>query len=141
MMNMMLVPRRNNFDLFDEFFDDEFFPRKERNMMRTDIRELKDKYIIDIDLPGFKKENLNISLENGYLNIHAKVEKNENENNHEKFVRRERFFGECSRSYYVGDNIKEEDINAEFKDGILKVEVPKKEEEKNKKEIKQIEIK
>ena len=140
-MNMMLVPRRNNFDLFDEFFDDDFFPRKEKNMMRTDIREQKDKYIIDIDLPGFKKENLHISLENGYLNIHAKVEKNEKEDNHERFVRRERFYGECSRSYYVGDNIKEEDIKAEFKDGILKVEVPKKEEEKNKKEIKQIEIK
>ncbi len=140
-MNMMLVPRRNNFDLFDEFFDDEFFPRKEKNMMRTDIREQKDKYIIDIDLPGFKKENLNISLENGYLNIHAKVEKNDKENDNERFVRRERFYGECSRSYFVGDNIKEEDIKAEFKDGILKVEVPKKDEEKNKKEIKQIEIK
>ena len=106
---MMLVPRRNNFDLFDDFFEDDFFPKKERNLMRTDIREKKDKYIIDVDLPGFEKNNINISLHNGYLNIHAKVEKNDDKKEDEKFVHRERFFGECSRSYYVGDEIKEEE--------------------------------
>ena len=139
---MMLVPRRNNFDLFDDFFEDDFFPRRERNLMKTDIREMKDKYIIDVDLPGFEKDNIQLSLENGYLNIHAKVEKNnDHDKNEEKFIRRERFFGECSRSYYVGDEIKEEDINAEFKNGILKVEVPKKEEQKKINAPKQIEIK
>lgn len=139
---MMLVPRRNNFDLFDDFFDDEFFPKKERNLMRTDIREKKDKYIIDVDLPGFEKNNINVSLRNGYLNIHAKVEKNnDDKKEEEKYVHRERFFGECSRSYYVGDEIKEEDINAEFKNGILKVEIPKKEEQKKLDSVKQIEIK
>ncbi len=139
---MMLVPIRNNFDLFDDFFEDDFFPtKKERNLMRTDIREKKDKYIIDVDLPGFEKNNINISLQNGYLNIHAKVEKNDDKKEHEKFVHRERFFGECSRSYYVGDEIKEDDINAEFKNGILKVEVPKKEEQKKLNAVKQIEIK
>ena len=138
---MMLVPRRNDFDLFDDFFEDDFFPRKERNLMRTDIREQKDRYIIDVDLPGFEKNNIKVSLNNGYLNIHAKVDKKEDDNKEpEKFVRRERFFGECSRSYYVGDEIKEEDIKAEFKNGILKVEVPKKEAKKTN-EIKQIEIK
>ena len=138
---MMLVPRRNNFDLFDEFFDDEFFPRKERNLMKTDVRDLKDKYLIEVDLPGFEKENIKLSLHNGYLNIHAKVDKKDEEKEHEKYLRRERFFGECSRNYYVGDEIKEEDINAEFKNGILKVEVPKKDEQKKTNEVKNIEIK
>ena len=69
---MMLVPRRNTFDLFDEFFDDDIFPKhevftkKERNLMKTDIKEKKDRYVLDIDLPGFDKENINISLNNGY---------------------------------------------------------------------------
>ena len=138
---MMLVPRRNNFDLFGDFFDEDFFPKKERNLMRTDIREKKDKYIVDIDLPGFEKNNISLSLENGYLNIHAKVEKKEDHDNDEKFVHRERFFGECSRSYYVGDDIKEEDINAEFKNGILQIEIPKKEEQKKLNSPKHIEIK
>ena len=127
---MMLVPRRNNCDLFDDFFEDDFFPRKERNLMKTDIREKDDKYLVDVDLPGFEKENINLSLENGYLNIHAKVEKNEENGKKEKYVRRERFFGECSRSFYVGEDIKEEDIHAEFKNGILKLEIPKKDQKK-----------
>lgn len=137
---MMLVPRRN-FDLFDDFFDDGFFSKKERNLMKTDIRETKDKYIIDIDLPGFEKENINLSLNQGYLEISAKVDKEENNDNDEKFVRRERFTGECSRSFYVGDDIKEEDIQAEFKNGILKIEVPKVDPEEKSHESKQIEIK
>ncbi len=138
---MMLVPRRNSFDLFDDFFDDEFFPRKERNLMKTDIREKKDKYIVDVDLPGFSKENIQLSLENGYLNIHAKMDKNEEKKDEEKFIRRERFMGECTRSFYLGEEIKEEDINAEFKDGILKITIPKKEEQKKLNNKKQIEIK
>lgn len=137
---MMLVPRRNSFDLFDDFFDEGLFSKKERNMMKTDIKELKDKYVIDIDLPGFKKENINISLNNGYLNISAKQEKEINEEE-EKYVHQERFYGECSRNFYVGDNIKDEDIAAEFKDGILKIDIPKKDEEEDKQETKQIEIK
>ncbi len=138
---MMLVPRRNNFDLFDDFFEDEFFPKRERNLMKTDIRELKDKFIVDVDLPGFSKENINLSLQNGYLNIHAKVNKHDEKKEEEKYVRRERFFGETSRSFYIGDEVKEDDIHAEFKNGILKIEIPKKEEEKNNNSLKQIEIK
>ena len=144
---MMLVPRKNSFDLFDDFFDDEFFPRheffskKERNLMKTDIKEKKDKFILEIDLPGFEKDKINISLEKGYLNIHAKVNKEEKKDDEEKFVRRERFFGECSRSFYVGDTLKEEEIHAEFKNGILKVEIPKKEALGGTKEVKQIPIK
>ena len=142
---MMLVPR--DFDLFDDFFGDEFLPRheyfgrRERNMMKTDIKEKKDKYLLDIDLPGFNKENIDISLNKGYLNIKAKVDKEEKNDEDEKFVRRERYYGECSRSFYVGDDIKEEDINAEFKNGILQIEVPKKNPDDKAKEVKHIEIK
>lgn len=136
---MMLVPR-NSFDMFDDFFRDDFFNRKETNLMKTDIKEKGDKYIIEIDLPGYSKDNINLSLKDGYLSISAKVEKEQNEDEEEKFVRRERFYGECSRSFYVGDNITEEDIAAEFKDGILKIDVPKKDERKQD-EVKYIEIK
>ena len=136
---MMLVPRRD-FDLFDDFFKDDFFQKKETNLMKTDIRETKDSYIIEMDLPGYSKDNINLSLKDGYLNISAKVEKEKNENEESKYVRKERYYGECSRSFFVGDNLKEEDINAEFKDGILKIDVPKK-EEKPSDETKYIEIK
>ena len=126
--------------MFDDFFRDDFFNRKENNLMKTDIKEKGDKYIIEIDLPGYSKDNINLSLKDGYLSISAKVEKEQNEDEEEKFVRRERFYGECSRSFYVGDNITEEDIAAEFKDGILKIDVPKKDERKQD-EVKYIEIK
>ena len=136
---MMLVPRRN-FDLFDDFFKDDFFTKKESNLMKTDIKETKDNYLIEMDLPGYDKDNINLSLKDGYLSISAKVEKEDKENEEEKFVRRERFYGECSRSFYVGDNLTEEDISAEFKNGILRITVPKK-EEKPSNETKYIEIK
>ena len=136
---MMLVPRRN-FDLFDDFFDDNFFNKKEKNLMKTDIKEKKDKYVIEMDLPGFEKENIKLELNNGYLTITGKQENNIDEEE-EKYVHKERFYGECTRSFYVGDNIKEEDINAEFKNGILKIDIPKKQEQIEQNETKQIEIK
>ena len=141
---MMLVPRQNSFNLFDDFFTNDFFPKtdffsKDRNLMRTDVKEMKDKYLLDIDLPGFDKENINISLDNGYLNISAKVDE-KNDSDDEKYVRRERYYGECSRSFYVGEDINEDDIQAEFKNGILKIELPKKQIEDKSKEIKQIPI-
>ncbi len=144
---MFLVPKDNSFDLFDNFLEDEFFrghdfmPKKERSLMKTDIKEQKDKYLLDIDLPGFDKENIHLSLTDGYLNIKAKVKKEENSKDDTKYIRKERYYGECSRSFYVGDNIKEEDIKAEFKNGILCVEIPKKELENKAKEVKQIPIK
>jgi HSP20 family molecular chaperone IbpA len=107
--------------------------------MKTDIKETKDGYIIDIDLPGFTKENIDLSLNNGYLNISAKCDKNNNEDN-ERYIRQERFYGECSRSFYVGDEIKEENIKAEFKNGILKIDVPKLDENKKLNEPKKINI-
>ena len=138
-MDMMLVPRRN-FDLFDDFFDDNFFNKKEKNFMKTDIKEKKDKYIIEMDLPGFEKENIKLELNNGYLTITGKQENNIDEEE-EKYVHKERFYGECTRSFFVGDNIQEEDIDAEFKNGILKINIPKKEEQKEIPETKQIVIK
>ena len=139
---MMLVPRKNSFDLFDNFFDaDMFFNNKKNSLMKTDIKETKNSYIIDMDLPGYEKENINLLLEDGYLQVSAKVEKEDHNKEDEKFVRRERFYGECTRSFYVGDNIKEEDIEAEFKNGILKIDIPKKEEQIEQNETKQIEIK
>lgn len=136
---MMLMPRRD-FDLFDNFFDDDLFTRKTNTLMKTDIKEKKDKYLVEVDLPGFSKENINLSLKNGYLAISAKMEKDDKDEE-EKYVRRERFYGECSRSFYVGDDITEEDIKAEFKNGILKIDIPKKEAKDKDKEVKQIEIK
>jgi len=141
MIYMMLVPRRNSFDLFDDFFDDGLFSKNTKNLMKTDIREKNDKYLVDIDLPGFEKENINLSLDKGYLNISAKVEKEENDDEDEKFLHRERFYGECSRSFYVGEDVEEKDIKAEFKNGILKIEVPKKELNNQNESVKQIEIK
>lgn len=139
MIYMMLVPRRN-LDLFDDFLDDNFFNKKEKSLMKTDIKEKKDKYIIEMDLPGFEKENIKLELNNGYLTITGKQE-NKIDEEEEKYVHKERFYGECTRSFYVGDNIKEEDIEAEFKNGTLKIDIPKKDEQKEIPETKQIEIK
>jgi HSP20 family molecular chaperone IbpA len=136
----MLVPRRRNFDLFDDFFDDGFFTKHDNQMMKTDIREKENEYLIDIELPGFKKDNIDLSLNQGYLTVSAKVE-NENNADEDNFIRRERYYGECSRSFYVGEDIEETDIDAEFKDGVLKLIVPKKEEAKKLPETKKIEIK
>ena len=137
---MMLVPRRKNYDLFDNFFNDDFFPKKEVSLMKTDIIEKKDKYVLKMDLPGFSKEDIDLSLNNGYLEISAKVLKEDNNDEEEKYLHRERFYGECQRSFYVGDDVNKENISAEFKNGILFVEVPKKEETEEKNESRKIEI-
>ena len=128
---MMMIPRRNHFDLFDDMFRDPFFEGTESKVMKTDIKEKKDKYLIDIDLPGYEKEDIKIEISDGYLTVHASVNKEVNdEKEKEKYVRKERYVGECSRSFYVGENLKEEDIKAKFKNGTLTLEVPKKEERK-----------
>ena len=139
---MMIVPRRNSgFDLFDDFFkEDDFFTRKHASLMKTDIKETKNKFIIEVDLPGCVKENIDLSLNNGYLEISAKVVKESNNGDDEKYLRQERFYGECSRNFYVGDEITQKDIDAEFKNGILKIEVPKIEEVEETPESKRIEI-
>lgn len=137
---MMMIPRRHDFDLWDDMFRDPFFTEGESKLMKTDIKEKKDKYLIDIDLPGYDKEGIKIEIQDGYLTVHAKVNKEEDDNEKGKFVRKERYTGECSRSFYVGDSVKEEDIKAKFKNGTLTIEVPKKEEHKELEEKKYIPI-
>lgn len=136
---MMLMPRRD-FDLFgDDFFRDDFFKEK-NNLMKTDIKETEDSYILDIDLPGYKKEDIKVDITDGYLTINAKTSNEKEEKDKGKFVRRERFMGEASRSFYVGEDIKEEEIKASFKNGILNLEIPKVTPEEKKSQKKYIEI-
>ena len=128
---MMMIPRkRNEFDLFDSMFEDPFFERKENKWMKTDIKEKGNNYLIEVDLPGYEKDNIQIEMENGYLKVSAKVENSNEEEEEEKYIHKERFYGECSRSFYVGDNVKEEDVKASFKNGILTLTVPKEEQKK-----------
>ena len=138
---MKLVPRNNNlgFSLFDNMFDDmfrdSFFTSSNTTkLMKTDIQEKDDKYILDMDLPGYDKEDIKAQLKDGYLTITAqKNTSNEDKDEKGNYIRRERYCGKCSRSFYVGDSIKEEDIKASFNNGILELtfpkEVPQKEEE------------
>ena len=138
---MTLVPRNNNlgvslFDnMFDDFFKDPFFTRNNSvKVMKTDIQEKDDKYILDMDLPGYDKEDIKAQLKDGYLTISAQKNTSNDEKDEEgNYIRRERYCGKCSRSFYVEDSIKEEDIKASFNNGILELtfpkEVPQKEEE------------
>ena len=128
----MMIPARRNgngLDIFDEVFADPFFGEKENKIMKTDLKEKDGKYMLEIYVPGYDKEDIKIELNEGYLTVSA--EKNEEkEDKHAKYLKRERFTGMCSRSYYVGDNLKEEDIKASFKNGILSIEFPKEVEKK-----------
>lgn len=125
---MMMMPRRkNNFDLFDEMFNDPFFTRGETKLMKTDIKEKDDKYLLEVDLPGYEKDDIKIELQDGYLTVHASMSKNVDHEKEGKYVHKERYLGECSRSFYVGEDVKYEDVKASFKNGTLKLEIPKKE--------------
>lgn len=137
---MMLIPR-DNFDLFDDIFTDPFFKRNDNKLMRTDIKEHDDNYVISVDLPGYDKENIKVDITDGYLTVSAKTDSENNEEERGKYVRRERYFGECSRSFYVGDDISVEDVDASFKNGTLIMEIPKMDSKKELPEKKYIEIK
>ena len=139
---MMMMPSIFGENLFDDFmdfpFEREFFGRKnplygknEKNMMKTDVKELDHAYELDIDLPGFKKEEVTARLENGYLTISAAKGLDKDEKDKEgKYIRRERYAGAMSRSFYVGDEVKQEEIRAKFEDGILRLTVPKQDAQK-----------
>ena len=131
----MLMPSIFGESLIDEFFDDFARPVKSvarvsapaTAVMRTDVKETETGYELDIDLPGYKKEDVQAQLKDGNLTITATAKKdNEQKEENGKYIRRERYYGTCSRSFYVGEDIEQEDIKAKFEDGILKISVPKK---------------
>jgi HSP20 family molecular chaperone IbpA len=139
----MLYPSIFGEKLFDDFFDDMFKPAKQvralnqvPSVMRTDIRERDDAFDLHIELPGYTKEDVKAQLTDGYLTISAQTKKEDDQKDENgKFIRRERYYGSCSRSFYVGEEVKEEDIKAKFENGILTISVPKKDAKKE--EIKQ----
>ena len=134
----MLMPSIFNDNVFDDFFEFPFYDDKAEkklyghhaaNLMKTDIQEHEDGYTLEMDLPGFKKEEIKVELNNGYMTISAAkgLDEDEKDKKSGKYIRRERYTGSCQRSFYVGEDVTEEDIKAEFKHGILKLFVPKKE--------------
>ena len=107
------------------------YGKNAKNLMKSDIRETEDAYELDIDLPGFKKDEVSLKLEQGYLTISAaKGLDKDDENKNGRYIRRERYTGACSRSFYVGDQVKKEDIHAKFEDGVLKITLPRAEARK-----------
>ena len=131
----MMMPSIFGENLFDDFMEDAFkspiFGKREKNLMKTDIREMDNGFELLMDLPGFTKEEVKASLKDGYLTITAAkgLDQDEQEAKTGTYIRRERFAGSCQRSFYVGEDITEADIKAEFKHGILKLFVPKKEKQ------------
>ena len=132
----MMMPSIFGENLFDDWIDFSFpdidkalYGKHAKNEMKTDVRETEDGYELDIDLPGFKKDEVTAQLDNGYLTIQAsKGLDKEQKDKKGKYIRKERYAGSMSRSFYVGDNMKQEDIKAKFENGVLTLQVPKKEE-------------
>ncbi len=142
----MLMPSifRTN-SLIDDLFDDDWFNDKEfrnmekklyghraKNVMNTDVKETEDGYELEMDLPGFKKEEVSVELNDGYITIRAAkgLDEDEKEKKTGKYIRRERYSGACERSFYVGEEVTQQDIKASFKHGILRLDIPKKEVKK-----------
>lgn len=115
-------------DLFDDMFDTRSYGRQQSDLMKTDVKETDKDYKLSVDLPGVKKDDLKAELKDGYLTISATVNQNNDEKDEEgRYIRRERFSGSFNRSFYVGENVSEEDIKAKFENGTLMLTVPKKE--------------
>ncbi len=147
----MLLPSIFGENLFDEWmdeaFNDSFFRggsligKNAKSMMKTDVRETDGSYEVDIDLPGFKKDEITAELKDGYLTVAAAKNVNNDQKNKEgKYIRRERYAGSMTRSFYVGDDVTQEDIKAKYEDGILKLTVPKKDAKPEVEEKKYISI-
>ena len=145
----MMTPSIFGESLFDDYFDSFFdFPviddramqkaqkklygRNAANMMKTDVQEHDDHYEVDIDLPGFKKDEISLELKDGYLVINATkgLDKEEKDKKTQKYVRRERYAGSLSRSFFIGEDVKQEDIHAKYESGVLKLSIPKTEAQK-----------
>lgn len=136
---MAMFPALMNDTMFSDLFDDPFFEgwrnmenvgTRESNMsmgmMSTDVRESDKGYMVDIDMPGFKKEDISLELQNGYLTVSAHRDSSHDDKAEDgKWLRRERYVGSCSRSFYVGEDTKDSDIHASYKDGTLCLELPK----------------
>ena len=139
----MLMPSIFGENLFDDFFNDfpfyndrdmkkaerKLYGHRAKNLMKTDIKEKNDSYVLEMDLPGFKKDEIRVSLENGYLTVQAArgVDKDEQEKKTGRYIRQERYAGACERSFYVGEDVTQDDIKGEFHHGVLKLTIPKKE--------------
>ena len=136
----MMLPTIFGENLFDDFMDDAFernffggrnplYGKHRKNLMKTDVKETETGYELDIDLPGFKKDEISAHLEDGYLTVSAAkgVDKDEKDNEG-RYIRRERYSGSMTRSFYVGNAVTEEDIKAKYEDGILSLSIPKKDQ-------------
>lgn len=133
----MMMPSVFGKNLFDDFFGDFAFPEIDRtiygrhanNLMRTDVKETDSGYEVDIDMPGFKKEDIRMELEKGYLTVSAAKEYGDDQKDDKgRYVKRERYSGSVSRSFYVGENVTEEDIHPRYENGILSFCLPKEEQ-------------
>jgi len=140
MEELSMLPSIFGENLFDDFFSDPFemmvptrnalYGKHGKNLMKTDVRETENSYELDIDLPGFKKDEVNVELKDGYLTIKAERKSDDEETNQKgRVIRSERFMGTCQRTFYVGDHVKKEDVAAAYEDGVLKLNVPKKVEQ------------
>lgn len=129
-------------NLFDNFFDDPFgmmpalhgrdvlYGKHGKNLMKTDVRELDNGYELDMDLPGFKKDEVQVDVKDGFLTVSAAKGLKKDEKKDGKYIRQERYVGQCSRSFYIGEGIESKDVNAKFEDGILRISLPKTEQKK-----------
>lgn len=135
-----MVPSIFGENLFDEWLGFPFcgsffngnsplYSKNEKNLMKTDVRETDATYELDIDLPGFKKEELQARIEDGYLTISASKGLDKDETQQDgSYIRRERYVGQCSRSFYIGEAVTQDEIKAKFEDGILRLSIPKKDQ-------------
>jgi len=134
---MMMMPSIFGNSLFDDFadfpFDNGFtnFTKRDTALMKTDVKEKDGNYELEMELPGYKKEDVTAQLKDGYLTVSAsKNTTNEEKDEKGSYIRRERYTGQCTRSFYVGEDVKQEDIKAKFENGILTLVVPKEEKRK-----------
>ena len=124
-------------NLFDDFFSDPFgmmvpqgrdplYGKHAKNLMKTDVRETESTYELDVDLPGFTKDEVNVELKNGYLTIQAAKGLDKDQSDKKgKYIRQERYAGACSRTFYVSEGVEPEDVTAKFENGILQLSIPK----------------
>ena len=139
-----MVPSIFGENLFDEFWNDPFdmdrmlprgrdplYGKHSKNLMKTDVRETENSYELDVDLPGFKKEDVNVELKNGYLTIATSKSLDKDEKDQKgRYIRQERYAGAMSRSFYVGEDVQPSEISAKFENGILQLSVPKAEQKR-----------